>query len=292
MPMMTESYRPPFFAGTELAARIERVECRLVGDCAEAIARQRPDADVFVRPIAGGVATFTGPGSPLNKVAGLGFAGPPNEAELEQIERAFAERKTPVQVELSNLADPSIAMFLTKRGYTLIGFENVLGLRLESGAPAPAAREIDRIDVARCGAEDFETWLDIVARGFAAPDAQGVPSHESVSQDVIKEVVRDMAGAAGFACYMARRDGVSAGGASIRTFEGVAHLCGAATLPEHRRRGVQTAMLAMRLREAARLGCDLAVIVTLPGSKSQQNSQKHGFELLYTRAILLRGTDA
>ena len=52
--------------------------------------------------------------------------------------------------------------------------------------------------------------------------------------------------------------------------------------------GVQTALLTTRLSEAARLGCNLAVITTLPGSKSQQNAQRHGFELLYTRAILVR----
>jgi hypothetical protein len=31
-----------------------------------------------------------------------------------------------------------------------------------------------------------------------------------------------------------------------------------------------------------------AVIVTQPGSKSQQNAQRRGFDLLYTRAILVK----
>jgi hypothetical protein len=30
------------------------------------------------------------------------------------------------------------------------------------------------------------------------------------------------------------------------------------------------------------------VITTLPGSKSQQNAQRRGFDLLYTRAILVK----
>lgn len=74
----------------------------------------------------------------------------------------------------------------------------------------------------------------------------------------------------------------------MRTFEGVALLCGSSTLPAHRRRGVQTTLLATRLAEAAAVGCDLAVVTTLPGSRSQHNVQRHGFELLYTRAILVR----
>ena len=35
-------------------------------------------------------------------------------------------------------------------------------------------------------------------------------------------------------------------------------------------------------------GLDVAVVTTQPGSKSQQNVQRQGFELLYTRAVLVR----
>ena len=52
--------------------------------------------------------------------------------------------------------------------------------------------------------------------------------------------------------------------------------------------GVQSALLATRLADAAGQGCEIAVVTTQPGSKSQQNVQRQGFELLYTRAILVR----
>jgi hypothetical protein len=52
---------------------------------------------------------------------------------------------------------------------------------------------------------------------------------------------------------------------------------------------VQSALLARLLADAAREGCDVAVVTTQPGSRSQQNAQKQGFELLYARAVLLRG---
>lgn len=35
-------------------------------------------------------------------------------------------------------------------------------------------------------------------------------------------------------------------------------------------------------------GCDVAVITTQPGAKSQQNAQRQGFDLLYTRAVLVK----
>jgi predicted acetyltransferase len=65
-------------------------------------------------------------------------------------------------------------------------------------------------------------------------------------------------------------------------------LCGAATAPSFRRRGVQSALLAERLREAAAARCDVAVITTQPGSKSQQNAHRQGFALLYARAMLVK----
>jgi GNAT superfamily N-acetyltransferase len=60
------------------------------------------------------------------------------------------------------------------------------------------------------------------------------------------------------------------------------------TAPAHRRRGVQTALLSARLADAAAAGCDIAVVTTQPGSKSQQNVQRRGFDLLYTRAVLVK----
>ncbi len=46
--------------------------------------------------------------------------------------------------------------------------------------------------------------------------------------------------------------------------------------------------LAARLADATAAGCDLAVITVQPGSKSQQNVQRQGFELLYARSVMVR----
>jgi GNAT superfamily N-acetyltransferase len=144
------------------------------------------------------------------------------------------------------------------------------------------------VEVTRSGGDEFALWLDTVVTGFATPDLQGLPSDESPPREALERVIGDLASAEGFSHYLARRQGRVAGGASLRLGGGVALLCGAATLPEHRRRGVQGALLATRLVEARSAGCDLAVVTTQPGSKSQENVQKQGFDLLYTRAVLLR----
>jgi hypothetical protein len=276
--------RLPLFCDTALAGRIERVEAQLIAKASEAAHRRGADGAGFVIPIAGGVASFAEEGSPFNKVAGLGFDGVPDAAALDGIERAFAARGAAVQIELAHLADPAIGALLTGRGYRLVSFENVLGLAL-TGEPervTPAG-----IEVRPSGDDEFEAWLEVQADAVAHPDIQGVPSHEEFPREVVARAERDFA-AAGVVRYAALADGVIVGGASFRLAEGVAQLTGAATAPAHRRRGVQTALLSARLAGAAAVGCDIAVVTTQPGSKSQQNVQGRKFDLLYTRAILVK----
>jgi len=274
----------PLFCDTALAGRIERVEAQLIAQSSEA-ARRRAGTAGFVIPIAGGVASFAGEGSPFNKVAGLGFGGVPDSAALDEIEQAFAACGSPVQIELAHLADPAIGALLTGRGYRLESFENVLGRAL-TGEPERVLSP--GIEVRPSAEEESEAWLDVVAEGSVHPDAQGVPWHEEFPREMVIQVERDMAAAGLVARYAALRGGIIAGGATMRMAEGVAQLTGAATAPAHRRRGVHTGLLSARLADAAAAGCDVAVIITQPGSKSQQNAQRQGFDLLYTRAVLVK----
>ena len=270
------------FCSTAIAERIERVEAELIAAGTEAASARGNDG--FVLPIAGGAACFAGENSPFNKVVGLGFGGRPDDAELDEIETAFAARGGATQVELAHLGDPEIAAALTGRGYQLVSFENVLG--------RPLTDSLERItppgvEIRASGDDEFGPWLDTLVEGFANPDTQGVASHEEFPRDVLAAATLDMV-TAGATRYVALHDGVVAGAASVRFSDGIAQLTGAATAPAHRRRGVQTALLAARLVDAAAAGCDIAVVTTAPGSKSQENVQRRGFDLLYTRAILVR----
>ena len=94
--------------------------------------------------------------------------------------------------------------------------------------------------------------------------------------------------AAGIHRYAALRDGVLAGGAGLRVTEGIAQFTGAGTAPAHRRHGIQSALQAARVADARAAGCDIAVIPVQPGSRSQQNAHRQGFDLRYTRAVLVR----
>lgn len=275
--------RVPLFCDTALAQRIERVEAQMIANDSRAAHRRNPEASGFLIAVAGGVASFAERDSPFNKVVGLGFSDVPSTDALNEIESAFASRGAPVQIELSHLGDPALGTLLTERGYRLVSFENVLGLDLRK---KPERVTPPGIEVRPSGDDEFDAWIDIVMEGAIHPDTQGVATHEEFPRDVLERAERDAA--AGLTRYVALLGGVFAGGASFTMVDGIAALTGAATAPPHRRKGIQTALLSARLADAAAAGCDVAVITTQPGSKSQQNAQRRGFDLLYTRAVLLK----
>jgi len=280
--MKTE--RTPLFCDADLAARIERVETRLIEATALAAHRRIADGRGFVIPVAGGLASFADDDSPFNKVVGLGFGGVPTADELDEVEHAYAAVGAPVQVELPHLADPEIGLALSRRGYQLESFENVLGIAIEGKYDVTLP---DGIEIRPSGDEEFDVWLNVMADAVAVPDTQGVPWREEFPRDTYIEAERDAA-AADITRYIALLNGDVAGGAGLRTTEGVAQFAGAATLPAHRRHGIQSALLSTRLADAATAGCDVGVITTQPASKSQQNAQRNGFDLLYTRAVLVK----
>ena len=80
-----------------------------------------------------------------------------------------------------------------------------------------------------------------------------------------------------------RRDGHS-----VIPEQKVVALFGAGTLAEFRGRGLQTALLRLRMQVAAQDGCEVAVIVTQGGSTSQRNAERLGFRVAYSKATMIR----
>jgi ribosomal protein S18 acetylase RimI-like enzyme len=274
------------FADTSLARGIEAAEARLTRAAAQTIRTRDPSS--LVVELGAGVAVASGEGSPIDKVIGIGFE-PLDWPAFDRFEHEALALGRSVRVELATLADPTIARTLTSRGFELQGFENLLGRRLDAGRASRDAGECEVAVVDRAGG-GLEAWIETINTGFLHPDVYDgpPPPDESFDRDVLQRVLRDMTTVPGFVQVIARRGGNVAGGASMRIDGDIAQLTGAATLPEHRRRGVQSALLARRLTLAADAGCGVAVVTTAPGSKSQQNVMRAGFSLLYARAVLVK----
>lgn len=240
--------------------------------------------DAFALPIGGGLAVYADATSPMNKLIGAGFEGAVVEVEcLGNIEQQFAMRQARLQAEVSTLASPDLHALLCSRGYRSIGFENVLGHPLAAEyEPVPA------VEIATVQSSEADLFADVLVQAFAEPDTGGVggdpiPPSEEIRRWVLLTTVQT-----GFRGMIARVNGEMAGAAALRFDDRIAQFNGAGTLPRFRRRGVQTALLRARLADAERNGCEIGVVVTQPASKSQQNVQRSGFSLLYSRQLLLK----
>ncbi|HEY4160095.1 MAG TPA: GNAT family N-acetyltransferase [Polyangiaceae bacterium] len=270
------------FVTTATALRIERAEAQLTRAVAEAALASGHAPRAFVSTLGVGGGSYVRPGSPFNKLIGVGLVAPIDEAALTRVEQELRARGEPTRIELATLASLESIAWLSQRGYRLLGFENVLVRSLSD----PAATHASSIRVERATAATRAAWRETVVRASSCSDETGVVV-DQFSGELIAEAIDDMLRAGGFDRYLAYLDGALAGAASLYLCDKIALLSGSATLPAQRRRGVQAALIAARLDEARARGAELAVITTAPGSQSQANVMKHGFALAYARAILV-----
>ncbi|MEO5820754.1 MAG: GNAT family N-acetyltransferase [Vicinamibacteraceae bacterium] len=272
------------FCPAALAASIDRAEARLMIAFARAAGERDSTLRPVVTPVGQGAAIYVGPGAPMNKMIGVGFDEAVDPDVLTAVEALFAARQSPLQAEIAVLAEPALHAQLTARGYLPSGFEHVLGHPLGAGIAAPPAG----VRIEPVNAADVLPLANVLVDAFASPDVGGVGGDATPPADAIRGYFEITTSVDGFRGYLARVEGAIAGGAALRIDGTVAQFCGAGTLPVFRRRGVQTALLRARLADAAAAGCTIGVVVTQPGSKSQQNAQREGFALLYARHLLVK----
>jgi len=270
-------------ATLDLARRVDRAEIEF---CALAGATH---GSVEALDVAGGRAIFSRPGSPLNKVLGLGLHGAVADADLDRVEAFYAARRVPTQIELCPLAFSDLAARLCARGYLLEAFENELGARVADTrrAAGDAAAGEGGVQVTMVAPEQDALWTRVVADGFVAfePPAGGSPAAKELSTEQMVEMMSQFEHPR-IRRYLAWIGGEPAGGGAAWTYQGVLGIFGTSTLPRFRRRGVQRALTARTLTDAA--DADVAIATTSPGSTSQRTFERLGFHVLYTRAIFVR----
>jgi GNAT superfamily N-acetyltransferase len=244
-------------------------------DCVEALKRYDPSQPIAADIIAGGSAFFGGPTYPANQVVGMGLYGEVTSADLDRVEEFFHSRGVPCAIVVSPLADASLPALLSPRGYRIQEFNSVLIRRIH---PQERLAEPTGISVEPVTPATAKSWMSVVARGF------------SEFGPVPEEVFGGFGCLPGALAFLARIEGEIVGGCGGRVIPEarIAALFGTATLPEYRGRGVQTALIARRLHEASKAGCDYAVVSTLPGSGSQRNMERRGFRVAYTKLVMVR----
>jgi hypothetical protein len=255
----------------ELARQIELAEAEAAVSCAKAMKAFAPLAGAAVTKVAGGYAVFCGANSPVTQAVALGLDGSVSSGDFDLLEDFYFSRKEPVRVETCPLADATLLEHYRERGYHVTEFSNVMVrpvVAQEAWVPTSG------VEIRRASREELDLWVLTVAQGFV--------ENSPVTQEVLS-VMKMFASGKGTECYLARINGRVVGGATLAFRGKIAGLFGASTLPEFRKRGVQTALLCMRLRRAEEAGCQLAMSLARPGGASERNIMRRGFRVLYTR---------
>jgi hypothetical protein len=252
--------------GPWLARRLEAAEAANDVDCTGG------QEGTAVQAIAGGWAIFAGAASPLTRAIGIGLNGPAGDADLRALEEFFHSRGASTRIDLCPLASPDLVESLGRHGFGPAEFNNVLVRSLEGLQPFP---DDARVELAR----DGDLWARTVGMGFFES-----PQLTDAEMEIGRAVFR----AAGKECYLAFSEAADpAAGASLSIHEGTAVFFGDSTVRPYRNRGLQAALIRKRLTAALARGCGLATAVTAPGCASQRNYERHGFQVAYTKVLLV-----
>ena len=164
--------------------------------------------------------------------------------------------------------------------------DTALAARLEQTEGLANARFVEaRI---RQSSESKAAWIQVrviagdEAEQWAQTSARGWSEHPEVIE-MILGFGRTFASTVGATGMQAEIDCQPIATGVVFIADSVALLAGASTIPNARRQGAQSLLLEARLRYAVEQGCDLAMMCALPGSPSQRNAQRNGFQIAYTR---------
>ena len=259
------------FSDLALSRRLERTEGHACVQYAETQRRLFPERGTEWIECGGAYAAFNGVDSPVTQSFGLGIFEELSPATLEVVERFFVQRGATVDHEVSPFAGVAALDLLCTRGYKPIEISDVL---YQPIAPPDCVLPGD-IEVRVAGPDETQLWSEISARGWAH-------DHPELMEFLLQSGGLTSV-CEGSRCFLAEVDGKPGAAGVLCIHEGGALFAGSATVPELRRRGLQTAMLHERMRYASEHGCDLAMMVALPGGESQRNAERKGFRIAYTR---------
>lgn len=262
------------------AQRIEHHEAQNLADYALTHAQRVPASNAAVTSIGDGIAAFSRADWPVNAAAGVGMGNNAFQSEqLEELEAFYAQFNVEPRIVICPFTDRDLLQQLGRRGYYIAQFMNVHA-RPFTHEDVIAKPEHD-IDVKLISADEADLWALVNVRSGRGED--DIPADDKWLALARTAIARPCV--SGFIAWV---DGKPAGSAAMCMRDGVATFFSTSTHPAYRRRGVQAALIRARLAHAAQAGCDIAIVTTSPGSDSQRNVQRYGFDVSYTRVTMTR----
>lgn len=235
----------------------------------------------------GAVATYSEPGSWLNRAWNLGLQGPVSGNQLDALVSFFAEHGAAAKLAVCSLGDSSLTSGLAERAFALEEFANVFAKDLRAGTidqPVawPPGLHIEVVDPN--DEQNVDRWVRASVSGFH--EGEDPPEALAGSSRRIVQLPNIVA-------MIASIDGRPAGGTTLALPEASdpvkgAGLFGTSVRAEFRGRGIQQLLMFERLRMAQEKGARVATISSRPGIPTERNAIRLGFSLSYVKVVMSR----
>jgi hypothetical protein len=265
-----------------LLEKVQNASITMLRAATAAMGIRRPEVGSCLTDLAGACVAYNGSDVPLTCAIGVGTSTPADTTDIEAIEDFYASRKSPVRITISGRTHNGINSLLSSRGYKA-------GAPMENWwrplADLPAKSVPDNIEVQPATTDDADVWVRTVAAGFKESDA---PVDDSKLPATLLDTFYCFGFADGARPFLVRRNGEVAGGGVLHINGDTAHLRTTSSRFVHRRKGVQTALLNVRLQSALKAGCRFVFSSTAGIGTSARNLERFGLQPLSISFLMSR----
>jgi hypothetical protein len=210
------------------------------------------------------------PSPAFNSVKGLTYT---NKDVIDNILSFYKEHEIQCQFEVTPAqATPELFTYLQEKGFYQSSFHTSLYMEASMNQ-LPMNKEVTIRNLER---EEFDMFASIYVSAFGMP---------TFTIDGVRQNNEILHGTDGWEFYVAciENQPVSIGVMHVK--DTIATLAASATLPQFQRKGCHQLLLKKRIYDACIAGSKLIVAQASFGSKSQQNMQRVGMQIAYTKAI-------
>jgi GNAT superfamily N-acetyltransferase len=202
-----------------------------------------------------------------------------DDALLPRLDQAIALGGGPMAAGRVDVVPPlpveRLVRALARRGFACTGHYSALyGLAQTVQRPRRFAGRVRPMEAA-----ELDAWLDIYVRAFGFKPDAARPLVASL-RGLVQRPDTDL--------MVAELDGRPAAIAALWTEGRMGYLAVAATLPQARGQGCQSALIDARIERAAERGCDLIAGHAAVGSPSQRNMELAGLRLAFHKGLWTR----
>ncbi len=254
----------------ELNLRMTRAWALNAVEQAMALAQADRSWGSETHPVGDGSLILSGPDMYVNRAMAVGIGKEVSGDDLDFIAWRCRLMDVQPEFEVTALTLPGTVERLKVHGFVPDSGSQVTALSRYVHGPDIDAPDDLVVRQVTCQA-DLTLWQEVSASGWGHVDARA----------------RSVSDAFTAAAYVTDKDGMMiafeknserpVGCASVTIRDRLATLGGMSTHPDHRRRGVQAALVRHRLLLAAQRGCEYAVATCVTDGASERNLSRHGF---------------